>query len=102
MRGLTPNSSMTAVQWLGLSVKRSWSFSLCHVNYHGSYVILEQLAPVDSVVSTPDCRKSKLLKKYHERHPTLDPKFRRIPEVEPEVVSLVDPVEVDPQIHQVN
>ena len=66
-----------------------------HAKYHGPYEILEQLGPVDYVVSTPGRRKSKrvchinLLKQYHEREPRLDPQLTETP---PEVVGLVDPV----------
>ena len=67
-----------------------------HAKYHGPYEIIEQLGPVDYVVSTPGRRKTKrvchinLLKPYHEREARLNPQLM---EIEPEVVGLVDPVE---------
>ena len=70
-----------------------------HAKYHRPYEIIEQLGPVDYVVSTPGRRKTKrvchinLLKPYHEREPRLDP---QLTEIEPEVVGLVDPVEDKP------
>ena len=48
-----------------------------HAKYHSPYTVLEQLEPVNYVISTPDRRKVKrvchvnLLKKYHVREATL-------------------------------
>ena len=50
-----------------------------HAKYHGPYTVLEQLGPVDYVISTPDRRKVKrvchinLLKQYHVRDASLCP-----------------------------
>ena len=50
-----------------------------HAKYHVPYTVVQQLGPVDYVISTPDRRKTKrvchvnLLKPYHEREPHLDP-----------------------------
>jgi len=50
-----------------------------HAKHHGPYTVLEQLRPVDYVISTPDRRKVKrvchinLLKQYHVRDASLCP-----------------------------
>ena len=56
-----------------------------HAKYHGPYTVEQQLGPVDYVISTLDCRKTKrvchvnLLKPYHERDPDLDLVVTSIP-----------------------
>jgi len=63
-----------------------------HAKYHGPYKIIEQLGPVDYVVSNFGRRKTKgvchinLLKPYHKREPRLNP---QLTEIEPKVRWLV-------------
>ena len=64
--------------------------------YHGPYTVLEQLGPVDYIISTPDRRKVKrvchvnLLKTYHERDRRL---FPPVSGVECNLVGVADLVE---------
>jgi len=56
-----------------------------HAKYHVPYAVEQQLGPVDYIISTPDCRKTKrvchvnLLKQYYERHSQLDQAVSSIP-----------------------
>jgi len=56
-----------------------------NAKYHGPYTVEQQLDPVDHVISTPVCRKTKwvchvnLLKPYHEWDPQIDPVITTIP-----------------------
>ena len=56
-----------------------------HAKYHSPHTVEQQLGPVDYVISTLDCRKTKRvchvnrLKPYHERDPELDPVVTSIP-----------------------
>jgi len=67
-------------------------------NYHGPYVIVQKLGPVDYVIATPERRKTKrvchvnLLKAYHERDTTL------FPEPDPPVVLLAETIQGDPDV----